>query len=256
MNILFTSDLHGEELAFDQFRRLLGQPEYDMGVISGDLQEEYIIRQEVIDLLGLGADDLLEELQSDDPPDKIDLWNSANAKHVKAALELKAQPLRERLLSTGKPVLIVRGNHDKIPWNSEGPLMNISQSFCDLFGYRFVGYEHTEMTRSHDDQMADIHGLQRIMNNKTILVTHGPSYGVLDGMGIEDTQKGRMTAHIGSKALQYLKKNHPPKLHLFGHIHSSFGIQGSAVNGSYSPILRKMIRIERQTKGFLIRSVA
>jgi Icc-related predicted phosphoesterase len=255
MNILFTSDLHGEEAAFSQFGNLLARKEYDIGIIAGDIQEEYITKKEVISLLGLSEDDLLEELASPDPPDEIHLWDSSNAKHVKAALEKKAEPLKEMMLKSGKPVLIVRGNHDKTDWKSEGNMINIGQVHYDNFGYRFVGYEYTELDKSNEEQMVDMELIETLMNSKTILVTHAPPYGILDLMQIHDTQKGTISTHIGSKALQVLKQRKPPRLHLFGHVHSSFGVQGRNVNGSYSSVLRKMIKLERNAKGFLIKSV-
>lgn len=255
MNILFTSDLHGEEAAYSQFGKLLSLSEYDIGIISGDLQEEYITKQEVISLLGLSEDDLLEELVSPDPPDVIDLWNSRNARYVKEAIEKKAQPLKYMMLNSGKPVLVVKGNHDKTDWRSEGNLINIGQTYYENFGYRFVGYEYTELDKSYEEQMADMSLVEKLMNNMTILVTHAPPYGGLDVMPIHDTQKGTISVHIGSKALQILKQRKPPRLHLFGHVHSSFGVQGKNINGSYSSVLRKMIKIERTRKGFIVKSV-
>ena len=159
-------------------------------------------------------------------------------------------------MKSGKPVLIVRGNHDKADWKTEGNLINIGQSYSDQLGYRFVGYEYTELDKSNDEQMADMVSISEFMNGKTILVTHAPAFGILDLMPMKDSQKGTINAHVGSKALQSLKRMKPPKLHLFGHVHSSFGVQGNCINGSYSPVFRKMISIEKTQKGFAVKSVS
>lgn len=44
-------------------------------------------------------------------------------------------------------------------------------------------------------------------------------------------------------------------LHLFGLVHTAFGVKGKCVNGSYSPIVRKMIGIEKVSKGFVVKSI-
>lgn len=50
-----------------------------------------------------------------------------------------------------------------------------------------------------------------------ILVTHGPSYGVLDSI------KNREHNHLGCEELAKAVKQVKPRLHVFGHIHSSHG---------------------------------
>jgi Icc-related predicted phosphoesterase len=50
-----------------------------------------------------------------------------------------------------------------------------------------------------------------------ILITHGPPYGILDS-----TQRNE---HVGCKALYERVQLIKPKLHVFGHIHESYGRQ-------------------------------
>ncbi len=87
-----------------------------------------------------------------------------------------------------------------------------------------------------------------------ILITHGPAYGILDGVPIED---GTLH-HCGSKALyNWLKYVERPRYHIFGHIHEAYGqeeyfptyldnmmqsINCSHVDGKYRPV-NKPIRI-------------
>jgi len=50
-----------------------------------------------------------------------------------------------------------------------------------------------------------------------ILITHGPPYGILD--------LTRRKEHVGCKALYERVQLIKPKLHVFGHIHESYGRQ-------------------------------
>lgn len=60
--------------------------------------------------------------------------------------------------------------------------------------------------------------LMNIPLDTDILITHGPAYGILD-----KTNKG---ASVGSKSLQtWLKYVARPMLHVFGHIHESYGTE-------------------------------
>jgi Icc-related predicted phosphoesterase len=68
-----------------------------------------------------------------------------------------------------------------------------------------------------------------------VLVTHGPPWGILD--------TGYDGQHYGSRALARRVERGPPRLHLFGHIHQSFGIDGTRVNGSY-PLSRRFVAVD------------
>jgi Icc-related predicted phosphoesterase len=56
-------------------------------------------------------------------------------------------------------------------------------------------------------------------------VTHAPPSGVIDR-----TWSGE---HIGSRAVAVVVRERKPWFHLFGHVHESRGVRGSAINGSY-----------------------
>jgi Icc-related predicted phosphoesterase len=53
-----------------------------------------------------------------------------------------------------------------------------------------------------------------IPENTDILVTHGPPFGILDTVG---------QGHVGCEALLKKVKAVKPRVHVFGHIHESFG---------------------------------
>jgi len=52
--------------------------------------------------------------------------------------------------------------------------------------------------------------------NTDVLITHGPPYGILDQVVSEQ--------HVGCKDLLNKVKEVQPKLHVFGHIHESYGV--------------------------------
>ena len=69
-----------------------------------------------------------------------------------------------------------------------------------------------------------------------ILVTHGPRYGYLD---YTTTGSG---GHVGCEALDSVILTNPPKIHVFGHVHSGYGykwdgkthhINASVLNDNY-----------------------
>ena len=95
----------------------------------------------------------------------------------------------------------------------------------------------------------------KIPMNIDILITHGPAYGILDGIPMED---GTLF-HTGSQSLHaWLKDAERPRYHICGHIHEAFGqeeyfptyldnmmqsINCSYVNEKYKPV-NHPVRIE------------
>lgn len=85
-----------------------------------------------------------------------------------------------------------------------------------------------------------------------ILITHEPPYGIKDLVD-KFTGKGIKQCHVGSHSLLYYTRMHYPKLHVFGHIHESYGkaneegfpiyVNASHVNENYQPV-NKPVRIE------------
>lgn len=87
----------------------------------------------------------------------------------------------------------------------------------------------------HDGTPERIWG--KIPDDTDVLLTHGPSYGNLD-----DHPAGRLGCAALSRAVDRVR----PKLHVFGHIHHSYGrkvgadgvtyVNASACDESYSPV--------------------
>jgi Icc-related predicted phosphoesterase len=254
MKILFTSDLHGDLWAFERFGNLLARDGYDIGIIAGDLQDSQLSKQDVAAIIKIPEGRIIEEPLG---PEERSFKRSTATPYgrlVRQALVVQGSMIRNLLQSLSRPVLFVRGNHDVIDWPSKGNLVNLNQRSFKYFGYAFVGYEYTEFERDQDQQTRDLLDLEKMMKGEVILVTHAPPYGIMDKVDFDDEQ-GRSVMHVGSKALRDLTERRPVKLHLFGHVHSTFGIQGNCLNGSYSPIERKMMSIEEVEDGFEIRLV-
>jgi len=83
---------------------------------------------------------------------------------------------------------------------------------------------------------------EMIPQNTDLLITHGPPYGILDQVANEQ--------HVGCKDLLNTIKQLKPKVHVFGHIHESYGttknlgikfINASQVNESYDLINKPII---------------
>jgi hypothetical protein len=104
-----------------------------------------------------------------------------------------------------------------------------------------------------DEELSD--KWEMIPSKTDILITHGPAYGILDGIPMDDGS----LHHCGSRSLySWLKYVERPAYHVFGHIHEAFGydeyfsqysgnmmqsINCSHVDENYKPV-NKPIRIE------------
>jgi len=244
MRLLFTSDLHGLISAFERFAQLLRQAEYDLGIISGDLTTGFRSDEleKIKDEQDQIVDDILEELHFPEEaipiePDKL----------LVQAYRKKEIELKKILEEARKPVLFIMGNDDGIignEWDSTELLENINKRRMKIGLHNFVGYQYTNLfvdgpfEKTERDQRKDFHQLKKLIDENTVLVTHGPAYGFME--------KGRTKqekSSIGSRALRRLVDRTKPKFHLFGHVHYWFGIYGNEINGAF-PRYRKYVSID------------
>ena len=239
MRVLFTSDLHARLEAYQGFSETLKK--FDVGVISGDLLDDYVADEELAKMFSLSPDDFLEELPDPDETidDRLEAWKSSpQHAHLVRGLEEKEREIKAVLGKSNKPVLVVRGNHDCSPLSSEGNFHNIHERRLELDGVSFVGYGWLGRELDPERQMDRFGVVAPLIDTETILVTHCPPFGVLDVMGTGTS--------IGSKALAKALERIRPRFHLFGHVHASSGIQGRNVNGSY-PHIAHFFGIDTQT---------
>lgn len=95
-------------------------------------------------------------------------------------------------------IVFTAGNHDSIYYRHHfdwGRIINLSSGSVRLNGLKFagVGWGH-----KLDFDACDV------------LLTHEPPFGTLDGM-------------LGSRELARRVLMNPPRLHVFGHVHASYG---------------------------------
>ena len=130
----------------------------------------------------------------------------------------------DRLNALGLPVLAVRGNSDPKRVESMGAVGRritfLHLRTTTVGGVPFVGIGGTALLpfssriawRAH----AAARQLARRITPETVLVTHPPPYGILDGV------LGRF--HAGCRVLRRTIDAHPPRLVLCGHIHEQPGV--------------------------------
>lgn len=220
--------------AFERFSRLLATGDYDAGVLGGDLLDEWLPDGELVSLLSLGHDDLIDDLPGEGE-DPVEAWKRSDAfKRQNEGLAIKVRIFEEILDAARRPVLLVLGNHDRSPWPDTEHITNIHMRRVEIGGRAFVGYRWTSMERRPDEIGADMVELAQLVDRRSILVSHSPPWGILDG---ERSWK----AHHGLRELRAMRPK--PWLNLVGHVHGLAGRSGRCVNGSW-PMVRKFFEIE------------
>jgi len=236
MKLLFTSDLHGYEPGYREFARRLKEGEFDVGVLAGDLMtfpSEADIESAKSELQRTGTVGPAREGEHDRRVELLALRRLENS-------------LKTILMNSGKPVVFVMGNDDGIlgngaAWQSEVRIVDIHMrrarhGSCSLVGYQYTNtFVGGTFEKNDEEQERDFMTLEGMIDEGTVLVTHGPALGTLDM-----ASDGK---HVGGDALRRLIEKKRPRLHLFGHVHRAFGIDGSSVNGSY-PFSRQFIAID------------
>lgn len=236
MKLLFSSDLHGLDSAYRNFSWMLKSGSYQIGVLAGDLMtfsSDHDIKE---------ASDEYDRLM----PDQSSRAGNRKEQIVQIALQRKEIQYKAILHESGKIVLFVMGNDDGLlgkglEWESDKRIVNVNMRRVKYGNLNFVGYQYTNpyvggtFEKDEPEQEEDLLTLQRLVDENTVLITHGPPQGILDNVG--------NGINAGSKALRNMIKKKRPLLHLFGHIHQGFGIEGRSVNGSY-PRSRKFIEVD------------
>lgn len=123
--------------------------------------------------------------------------------------------------------ILIAGNHDYyFEGKSEKEIADflpeniqyLYRSGTELEGIKFWGSPHTPGSGRWAFQYprgSSQHHWEEIPENTDVLLTHSPPYGIMDRLP-DKTQ-------IGCEALRKRVDQIRPKLHLFGHIHDSYG---------------------------------
>lgn len=145
--------------------------------------------------------------------------------------------------------ILVAGNHDfvfedypkKISQALPSNIHYLQDSGVELGGLKFWGSPYTPFFNNWAfncrGQAIEPHW-DIIPPDVDVLITHGPPYEVLDTL-LEDGQQ------VGCPFLKRALERHPPKLHIFGHIHEEYGqvqteqthyVNASICNPDYRPV--------------------
>lgn len=118
-------------------------------------------------------------------------------------------------------VYVIPGNCDPLdmPEKVAGVAVDMHGKAADVGGYRLVGLGGSNITIFHTafelKEDALYEGLRRNASKGMILMTHAPSFGILD-----EIPSG---AHVGSPAVKRIVDEFEPVLALSGHIHEAVG---------------------------------
>ena len=118
-------------------------------------------------------------------------------------------------------VYVIPGNCDPLdmPEKVAGVAVDMHGKAADVGGYRLVGLGGSNITIFHTafelEEDALYEGLRRNASKGMILMTHAPSFGILD-----EIPSG---AHVGSPAVKRIVDEFEPVLALSGHIHEAVG---------------------------------
>ncbi len=160
----------------------------------------------------------------------------------------------ERMLEITNPgkTLLINGNNE-MPELQDFFIqkgVSIDGKMRKIGGFTFIGFGssphgpfHTVNEKS-ESEIED--GLEKLFqktleNEKTIMATHAPPYGVLD------EEKG---LHIGSKAIKKIIEERQPLINFCGHVHGREGVEKmgrTLVVKVASLMLKKAVLFESET---------
>ena len=147
---------------------------------------------------------------------------------IQAAQESDAARIGSILSALPLPVYYIMGNDDLVELRPEaGSVRSLNLTRVDLGTYNFVGYQFTlpfmggVFEKPEEAIAEDMASIRALMDERTVFVTHGPAFGVLD-----ETLLG----HAGSVSIGSAVKDRHVRVHIHGHIHGSFGRSGVHFN--------------------------
>jgi len=131
----------------------------------------------------------------------------------------------QKLISLGKPVLCVPGNHE--PYDIIDVFdeydVNIHKSVKKSSGMEFIGFGgaatpfNTKFEPTDEEIRAGLDETMKKIKGRFILVTHNPPLGTK----LDTTEAGK---HVGSKAIRDFILKNKPVLAISAHIHEAGGV--------------------------------
>lgn len=242
MKIFATADIHGNKALIYLIREVVKKENIDVLIIAGDIAPKGFY-QFVKDGLGYNIRSVFslknraEILKGDDHQikTKLDLLgfveipeDNYNLSAIKSKQKEKLSEICKLLKTIGIPVYMLIGNDDHISdedWDKilDGyGILNLNSRTHTLEKLKITGFQYVLPTPWNtnnelpEDRLAEkLRNIERQVDRKTILVTHGPPEGILDRVA--------NGLHAGSTSIFNLVKDKKPLFHIFGHIHEAFG---------------------------------
>jgi Icc-related predicted phosphoesterase len=134
----------------------------------------------------------------------------------------EAQPARYKVM--------IAGNHDRYVENfpqdfkemmHSFDVIYLEDSYINIEGFKVYGTPHSKIFYNwafnrNEDQLEDL--FDKIPVDTDILLSHAPPYGMLD-----ELERGERVGEVTLK--NKMKELTNLKLHVYGHIHTSFGLR-------------------------------
>ncbi len=127
------------------------------------------------------------------------------------------------------PVLYIMGNDDMVDLPPRpGHLIPLHGRRWKWGSVNFVGYQYSLpfmggiFEKPEAEIKEDLKRLAKLVNKKTVLVTHSPAYGILD--------MGLLGRNVGSQSILDLINKRHPLAHIHGHVHQATGREGTSWN--------------------------
>jgi Icc-related predicted phosphoesterase len=159
--------------------------------------------------------------------------------------KLNAEQVVAKLSKIEVPIFYIMGNDDLIELEPvEGRLVPVHNRRVELGDFNFVGYQYTlpfmggDLEKPEAEIEKDLEAIERLIDDRTVLVTHSPAYGTLD--------PGAGPHKIGSRSLRALLDRQEVRVHIHGHSHSGFGRNGIHFNVA-SARSNRAVMIDLQT---------
>ena len=194
MRVLAVADIHGNHAVYRWLASLVVPTSAELVLLAGDLFGFY------------DGFDSIEEAQ-----------------------RAEARDIHALLATLGVPVFYIMGNDDWMDLGEAGPtVVPLNMRRVEHGSFNFVGYQHTlpfmggPFEKTEEEIAADLDQIIELIDERTVLLTHGPAEGILD-LGIADR-------HAGSASLARAIEAKQPRAHIHGHIHRCFGREGIHFN--------------------------
>ena len=217
LRILVIADVHGEFEKFSKLVDSIRSHDFDLVICPGDFTDMYNIPE------GFSQLDI-------------------------------AELIVQKLLSLGKPVFCIPGNHEpyEIVEVFDDYGVNLHEKTRELKGYEFVGFGgaatpfNTKFEPTDEEIDAALEKRVKDVKGKFILVVHNPPLGTK----LDKVETGE---HVGSKAVRQFIEKEKPLLAISAHIHEAVGIDklgsttlfypGTSYEGYYG-----LVEIDKEVK--------